>query len=302
MTLTPHLDRLTFSPLAILIGSPIDGSLTADERRGLTERQSFALPESLDGYFADRGEYEAPEGWLDPAVSKAWDRLIDWASKFADDEEDERTMTATRYGEQEILVEDGRYLLGYPGVDACSELDFASVDAMTEGFRSETYQTLVRDDEDDFVDKTRFSLVVTNATVVIDAEPGRVKLIRLFRTHPSRERDELVRTLRHDVATMLESLGGRYAVYEPVDEPHDGPPASFDAIATLWIAVLIAAWPAILAPAGELLDLGWHWSLPNGSRSVPVAYGTDPLGVFALLVMPLVWTAGNLWRWRRREG
>lgn len=140
-----------------------------------------------------------------------------------------------RYTQNHSLVEDGRYLLGYPGFDACSELDFVSVDAMNQGFRSETYQTLVRDDEDDFVDKTRFSLVVTNPTVVNDAAPGAVKLIRLFRTHPSRTNDELVGTLRSVVADALRPLGGRYAVYEPVDETHDGPPASFDAIATLWV-------------------------------------------------------------------
>ncbi len=70
-----------------------------------------------------------------------------------------------RYTQNHSLLEYGRYLLGYPGFDACSELDFDSVEAMDQGFASETYQTLVRDDEDDFIDKSRFSIVVATPTV-----------------------------------------------------------------------------------------------------------------------------------------
>lgn len=164
-----------------------------------------------------------------------------------------------RYTQNHAIVEGGRYLFGYPGFDACSELDFTSVAAMDDGFRSETYRTLVRADEDDFVDKTRFSLVVTTPTVVVDAPPGDVKLVRLLRTHPSRNASDLIEALRGPVAESLEGLGGRYVVYEPVAEPHDGPPASFDAVATLWIGdrddvdttLASAAWTAAdLALAG----------------------------------------------------
>ena len=140
-----------------------------------------------------------------------------------------------RYTQNHSLVEFGRYLLGYPGFDACSELDFESVEAMESGFASETYQTLVRDDEDDFVDKTRFSLVVTTPTVVIDGALDGVKLMRLFRTHPSRTQEELLATLTGPIAEALGDVGARYVVYQPVDEPHSGPKASFDAIATVWL-------------------------------------------------------------------
>ena len=91
-----------------------------------------------------------------------------------------------------LLDEHGHYVLGYPGFDACSELDFDSVAAMEAGFASETYRTLVVDDENDFVDKTRFSLVVTDATIVTDGPTNGIKLIRMFRSHPSSDRRSLL--------------------------------------------------------------------------------------------------------------
>jgi uncharacterized protein (TIGR02118 family) len=140
-----------------------------------------------------------------------------------------------RYTQNHSLVEFGRYLLGYPGFDACSELDFESVAAMESGFASETYQTVVRDDEDDFVDKARFSIVVATPEIIIDGPADGVKLISMYRTHPSRTREELLATLSGPVADDLGATGMRYVVYQPVDEPYSGPAASFDAVATLWL-------------------------------------------------------------------
>lgn len=140
-----------------------------------------------------------------------------------------------RYTQNHSLLRDGRYLLGYPGFDACSELDFDSVAAMDEGFASETYATVVRNDENDFVDKTRFSLVVTEPTEVIAGAAEGIKLIRMFRRHPAAEPAALVATLAGPVAEALGPHGSRYMLYTPVAEEHAGPPAAFDAIATLWL-------------------------------------------------------------------
>jgi uncharacterized protein (TIGR02118 family) len=140
-----------------------------------------------------------------------------------------------RYTQNHSLLKDGRYLLGYPGFDACSELDFESVAAMDAGFASETYATIVRDDEDDFVDKGRFSLVVTNPVVVLDGAAEGVKLIRMFRTNPGAAVGALAKTLAGPVADALGRHGTRFVVYHPVTEPHTGPPPAFEAIATLWL-------------------------------------------------------------------
>lgn len=140
-----------------------------------------------------------------------------------------------RYTQNHSLLQNGRYLLGYPGFDACSELDFESVAAMEAGFSSETYATIVRDDEDDFVDKSRFSLVVTNPTTVKDGPAEGIKLIRMFRLHPAATRESLAATLAGPVAEAVAGGALRHMVYQPVAEPHEGPAAAFDAISTLWL-------------------------------------------------------------------
>ena len=139
-----------------------------------------------------------------------------------------------RYTQNHSLLFEGRYRLGYPGFDACSELDFESVAAMNEGFASPTYQTLVRVDEDAFVDKTRFSLVVTHPREVVEGPAHGIKLIRFFRRHPSAEEDSLHTALGAHGQTIASEVD-RYVTYRPVEEPYAGPPASFDAIATAWL-------------------------------------------------------------------
>jgi hypothetical protein len=107
--LIPHLDRLDFSPLALLIGSPLDARLRPEEKGELEERQLFDLPKSLDKYFVLKGEYEPPDDWFDEGVPEAWDRLIEWEEEFFQTVGEDAFMTSTRYGTNEVLVRDGRY-------------------------------------------------------------------------------------------------------------------------------------------------------------------------------------------------
>jgi radical SAM superfamily enzyme YgiQ (UPF0313 family) len=107
--LIPHLDRLYFSPLALLIGSPLDERLHPEEKRELEERQLFDLPKSLDKYFVLKGEYEPPDDWFDRGVSDAWDRLVEWGEDFFQTAGEEAFMTSTRYGPEEVMISDGRY-------------------------------------------------------------------------------------------------------------------------------------------------------------------------------------------------
>ena len=109
LRLIPHLDRLDFSPLGLLIGSPLDGRLSAEEKRLLEERQLFALPSRLDKYFVLKGEYQPPDDWFDKGVLDAWDKLVEWEENAFCTYGEKAFMTSTRYGSEEILIRDGRW-------------------------------------------------------------------------------------------------------------------------------------------------------------------------------------------------
>jgi hypothetical protein len=109
LRLIPHLDRLDFSNLALLIGAPLDRGQTSEERRHMEERQLFTLPKRLDNYFVLKGEYEPPEKWFPRGVIAAWDRLIEWEEQFFNEVGAQAFLSATRSGPEEILVRDGRY-------------------------------------------------------------------------------------------------------------------------------------------------------------------------------------------------
>jgi hypothetical protein len=108
--LIPHLDRLDFSPLALLFNTPLDRKLTPEQRRsGLVERQPFSLPKSLDPYFVRKGEYEPPDEWFVDGVIEAWDGLIAWEETFRKRCGENASMVAARCSEEEILISDRRY-------------------------------------------------------------------------------------------------------------------------------------------------------------------------------------------------
>ena len=69
-----------------------------------------------------------------------------------------RIPNVLRYVQLHPVLVDGRLPLPYPLFDACSMIDFASIEAMDAGFASPIYAGAVRADEDRFIDKTAFSL------------------------------------------------------------------------------------------------------------------------------------------------
>jgi|GEM_PF-3337401 len=109
LQLIPHLDRLDFSNLALLIGTPLYRELRPDEIPALEERQPFTLPKSLDKYFVLKGEYEPPDRCFRKGVNEAWDELIAWEDKFFKAVGEQAFMSAMRYGVDTILIRDGRY-------------------------------------------------------------------------------------------------------------------------------------------------------------------------------------------------
>ena len=107
-----------------------------------------------------------------------------------------------RYVQHHAVLVDGRTLLPYPGFDACSELDFESLEAMDEGFRLVAESGELKADEDRFVDKTRFSWVLGESdtrTVTADgsaqASGDPITLVTWWRTHPASTKQRLLDVL-----------------------------------------------------------------------------------------------------------
>jgi hypothetical protein len=68
-----------------------------------------------------------------------------------------------------------------------------------------------------------------------------------------------------------------------------------------WIAALLAIRPALADLPARAVGATIGPELFRGPDVVPVAFSADPLGMTAVAALPLVWLAGNTWRWRRRE-
>lgn len=81
-----------------------------------------------------------------------------------------------------VLV-DGRRPFPYLGVDACSLLDFDTVAEMEAGFASAHYQGAVRADEEQLVDKSGFSVMLTEAARHRPVPDGAVAVATLLRRH-----------------------------------------------------------------------------------------------------------------------
>jgi uncharacterized protein (TIGR02118 family) len=91
-----------------------------------------------------------------------------------------------RYVQNHQVLENGVPLLPYPGVDACSEIEFDSLAAMDEGFASDYYQGPVTEDEHVLIDKSRFLLLLCERRVLDDrpVPDDAVKLLTLMPLSP----------------------------------------------------------------------------------------------------------------------
>jgi hypothetical protein len=143
-----------------------------------------------------------------------------------------------------VLVE-GRPLLPYPGFDACSELIFDSLDAMDASFASEHYQTTVVADEQQMIDKSRFSLLLTERRVLEDGEPreGAVKLLSFMPLDPRAKRDELEHVLEGPYREAVAAAKPvRHEQLLTIPGAHAGRiPALCEAVDILWFGDLEAA-------------------------------------------------------------
>jgi len=104
-----HFDRLDIANLALMMSSPIDETLTAEERRQLVERHACTWPKSVSPYLVRNSQFEVPARLEDRAVMRAWDEFVSWEEKQFDRYGKHAAMTQTRYGPRQLVVVDSRW-------------------------------------------------------------------------------------------------------------------------------------------------------------------------------------------------
>jgi uncharacterized protein (TIGR02118 family) len=142
------------------------------------------------------------------------------------------------YVQNHAVLVGGRPVFPYPGVDACSEIEFDDLAAMDAGFASEHYRQAVVADEHALIDKSRFAMMLCERRVLIDGDPGLdpVKLLTFMPVDPRSSlealRDLLAGAYREIVA------GARPLRHEQLLElpgAHEGRiPALCAAVDVLW--------------------------------------------------------------------
>lgn len=141
----------------------------------------------------------------------------------------------------------GRPLVPYPGFDACSMLDFDSIEAMDAGFASETYQTTVRADEDRFIEKPRFASMFGDRDVLTQRADGtEILSVCFMRRHASCDADRFVAEVAAAAAAVPTASG--HELYRAIEV--EGRPNTFDAIELRWFRSSDAAMDWLLDPAG----------------------------------------------------
>lgn len=153
-----------------------------------------------------------------------------------------------------ILDGRGRPLLPYIGFDACSEIVFDDLAGMDAGFASSTYQGEVRADEDGFIDKPRFMMLLCDRVVLgpDDSTPDAVKLLTFMRSHPLTGREQLLELARGRYADLARDAGAlRHEQLIPSPEAHAGRQApNCELVDLLWFDAVESALDFVNGPSG----------------------------------------------------
>ena len=163
-----------------------------------------------------------------------------------------------RYVQHHALLVDGRPVLPYPGFDACSELDFDSLETMDEGFARATQLGELRADEDRFVDKSRFTWMLGSVDERRPTAEVRdpVTLLTWWRAHPSSTADGLRAVLTGEWEAAIDQrvqYAGRRLIVARADWHAGRRPASADVIEVI---VFDGVGAALGFVAEEAHDLG----------------------------------------------
>jgi uncharacterized protein (TIGR02118 family) len=150
-----------------------------------------------------------------------------------------------RYLQNHAVLEDGLPVLPYAGFDACSEIEFDSVEAMDAAFASEHYRSTVTADEHALIERSRFMLALMERSVVRDGAPpaGAVKLLSFWRTTARASTAELHDALAEQWVAATAGAGHvRHEQLHTLDGVHEGRPGPVcDAVDILTFADLAAA-------------------------------------------------------------
>jgi uncharacterized protein (TIGR02118 family) len=142
------------------------------------------------------------------------------------------------YVQNHAVLGDGRPLLPYMGFDACSEIEFDSLESMDTGFGSDFYQSEVVADEQILIDKTRFGLLLCERRVLQDGDPGEgaVKLLTLLPVDPRSTREQLDEVIAGPYRKVVEeSRPLRHEQLLEIPGAHEGRiPAPCAAVDILW--------------------------------------------------------------------
>jgi Radical SAM superfamily len=104
-----HFDRLDIANFALMMSSPIDETLIAEERRQLVERHACTWPKSVSPYLVRYSQFELPARLEDGAVMCAWDEFVSWEQNRFDRYGKRAAMTQTRCEPRQLVIVDSRW-------------------------------------------------------------------------------------------------------------------------------------------------------------------------------------------------
>ena len=142
------------------------------------------------------------------------------------------------YVQNHAVLEDGRPMFPYVGFDACSELEWDSLEAMDAAFASEHYRQVVVADEHSLIDKSRFLLLLAERRVLQDGEPGpeAVKLLTFLPLDARSTTSALFEALAGPYREIVADVGPlRHEQLLELPGSHDGRlPPVFHAVDIIW--------------------------------------------------------------------
>ncbi len=160
-----------------------------------------------------------------------------------------------RYVQNHAVLERRRPLLPYAGFDACSEIEFDSLESMDEGFASPYYQQDVVADEHALIDKSRFGFLLAERRVIVEGEPAPdpVKLLTFLQVDARSTPAALDAVLAGPYAEIVAAAGPlRHEQLLRIAGAHDGRiPAFMAAVDILWLADPAAALELVHGDVGH---------------------------------------------------
>ena len=141
------------------------------------------------------------------------------------------------YVQNHGVLDQGRFLLPYPGFDIMPELDWDDLDAMDRAIDSPAHATDSIDDEANFLDTSRTGYAVTERQVISDSRPpaGSVKLISLFRRSPTAPPEAFRDALSGPYAQAVQTVAPlRHELLLTLPDRQGRPPFALQAIDIIW--------------------------------------------------------------------